>query len=484
MTLAPLSLTAMSAEITMMAGVLFLVALECLKQWRCHAKKVAIGLCCVVACMVALRQNPGVHGALVHDAFTSFIQLSSLFLVGGLILWHKQRSTEWFILILSSLIGMLLMAASHDFLMLFLANELISMPLYAMMAMKRYKSQEAALKYVVLSSLTGALYLYSVSWIYGLTGSTHFGEIANAIPSMALDPKVIFALVGITTALAFKCAVAPFHIWIGDVYQGAPTPLLIILAGVPKWVRLAVWIRVVIEPFGALQSYMSSIFIGLAILSMCVGSLVALRQNHVKRFLAYSSVGHVGFALLGFVGGDALGLQASLVDMVVYVMTLTALIGVWHFLKKQSHIPPAMVSRYSFERLAYSRGSLGAAVFVVLLLSMAGLPPMPGFIAKWMMIKALIQQEYTGLALVAVVYSVVAAGYTLNVLRVMYMTPIENKALSLCLPETSSHRVFLLSVLAVLILLTFMPGYFVGYVRYAVDSLVMPVNDVSHLQIV
>lgn len=473
--IAPLSLATLVAEIGMAGGVCTLIALECMVKLRRYVVPFAVLVCAVVAVTIFARANPGMHGMFVHDAFTSFTQLASVCLICGLMIWTKQQSTEWLVLLLSSLLGMLLVLSSCDFLMLFFASELLSMPLYAMMAMKRHTSQEAALKYIILSALAGVIFLYSVSWLYGLTGSTHFAKVGSVMPLIASDTRVTLALIGVTGAMAFKCAVVPFHVWVGDVYHGAPTPLLVILAGAPKWAMMMAWMRMTTGPFSVLQPHMASILMGLAVASMLVGALIALRQNHMKRLLAYSSVGHVGFALLGFVSGDVKGLYASMFYMILYVFTLTALIAVWHFMEKQSTVPHTTSPQHSVARLAYMRGSLASVVFVVLLLSMAGLPPMPGFLAKWMMIKTLIQQ-HTTLAILALLYSVVAVGYTLNIIRTMYASS-EASTKHASKAETSFQRLVLFVVLAVMLAFTLAPHRVLSWVTCAVNSLPVVIEN-------
>lgn len=469
--IAPLAFSSFIAEITMMGGVCSLIALECIAKWRRHLLSLAIFVCISVGVVIVSRPNPGVHGMFVHDSFTTFVQLSSLILITGILIWSQKKSAEWMALLMASLLGMLLVASSYDFLMLFFATELTSMPLYAIMAMKRHKSQEAALKYIILSALVGVLYLYSVSWIYGLTGSTHFADVGHTIPLIASDGRTTFALIGIMAFFAFKCAVAPFHMWVGDVYHGTPTPILIVLAGAPKWVMLMAWMRLITGPFSVLQPHMATLFMGLAIISMFVGGLIALRQNHIKRLLAYSSVGHIGFALLGFINGDASGLQAATVYMALYILTLTAVIAVWHFLKKQCTVPATTCSRHSLLRLSYTKETMSSVVFIILLLSMAGLPPLPGFLTKWIMIKALIQQQHTNLALIAVVYSIISVAYTLNIIRMMYATPVESGNALSYKPETPKHRLALLAIIMAMLVIMLFPRRFFNFVTCAINSL-------------
>lgn len=467
--IAPLSLPTLVAEMSMAGGICALIALECIAKWRHFIMPFAVLVCGTVAIVVSSRSNPGMHGMFVHDAFTSSTQLVSLFLICGLMLWNRQKSTEWIVLLLSSLLGMLLILSSYDFLMLFFAGELLTMPLYAMMAMKRHTSQEAALKYIVLSALAGTIFLYSVSWLYGLTGSTHFAKVGSMIPLIATDARMTLVLIGITGAMAFKCAVVPFHVWVGDVYQGAPTPLLMILAGAPKWAMMMAWMRMITGPFSALQPHMTSIFAGLAVLSMFLGSLVALRQNHMKRLLAYSSIGHIGFSLLGFVDGDMKGLNASMLYMMLYVFTLTALIAVWHFMEKQCTVPHTTSAQHSVGRLTYMRGSMASVVFVVLLISMAGLPPMPGFLVKWIMIKTLVQQQHMTLAILGVIYSLIAVGYTLHIIRTMYASQEPQHAASK--QETNRQRLALFAVLAILAAFVVMPRPVLSWITCAVNCL-------------
>lgn len=466
-----LSIPTLVAEIGMAGGVCGLVAMECIAKLRRYTAHFALLVCVVIAFFVYSRANLGAHGRFVHDAFTSFSQLASLFLIGGLMVWSKQQSTEWLVLLLSSLLGMLLVLSSYDFLMLFLASELLSMPLYAMMAMKRHTSQEAALKYIILSALAGVIFLYSVSWLYGLTGSTHYTKISNVMPLIASDTRVTLALVGITGAMAFKCAVVPFHAWVGDVYQGAPVPLLVILAGAPKWAMFMAWMRIITGPFSVLQPHMASIIMGLAVSSMFVGALVALKQKNMKRLLAYSSVGHVGFALLGFVRGDVKSLHASMLYMLLYVFTLTALIAVWHFMEKQCTASRIENPQHTLGRLAHMKKTFASFVFVVLLLSVAGLPPMPGFLAKWMMVKTLIQQQHTSLAVLAVLYSLLSLGYTLNIIRIMYSSHDNDMASNTMKSETPFHRLVLSTVLVVLMAFTLVPRPIMSWITCAVNSL-------------
>lgn len=437
-------LSNLAAEISLLLGLCSVIGAECIKRFKPYVSTLGYATCFIAAAAIFLRISPGIHGMFAHDTYTSFVQLVAVIMVGFIAIWGKKQSAEWFALLLSSALGMLLLAATYDFLILFLALELMSIPLYATMAMKRYSSQEAALKYLVLSSLSSAIFLYAISWIYGLTGSTHFTQISHVLPLIASDTAIMFALVGVLAAMAFKCAIFPFHIWVGDVYQGSPSALLITLVGAPKWVMFMVLIRLITGPFSVLQPQIESLFTVMSIASMMVGGLGALKQKNMKRFFAYSSVGHGGFALLGFIAGGTQGLQASTFYVLLYAITITTLVGLWYFMTNLCQISPTTCHKDAVKKLSYMTKTWAATLYVALLLSLAGIPPLPGFLAKWTLIKALISTNHTALALCGAFYSIVAVGYTVNVLRIMYMTKHDENAVMPYEEKTTSKFIILI----------------------------------------
>jgi NADH-quinone oxidoreductase subunit N len=362
-------------------------------------------------------------GSFVIDRFSRFLKL--LVLVGsiGAILLSveflrgiQRRRFEYPILILLSTTGMLLLISAADLIALYLGFELMSLALYVMAAIDRddARSTEAGLKYFVLGALSSGMLLYGASLIYGFTGTVSFAGIAQAAGDGGLG--LTFGLVFLFAGLCFKVSAVPFHMWTPDVYQGAPTPVTAFFAAAPKVAGIAIFMRVSVGAFPAIASQWQQIIVFVSIASMALGSFAAIGQRNIKRLMAYSSIGHMGFALVGLAAGTSEGIQGVLVYMAIYVaMTL----GVFACILSMRHQGKAVEDISDLAGLARTKPTM-AFFFAILLFSMAGVPPLAGFFAKFYVFLAAVQAGLWPLAVLGVLSSVVGAYYYLVIVKLMY----------------------------------------------------------------
>ncbi|EDN69924.1 NADH dehydrogenase I, N subunit [Beggiatoa sp. PS] len=349
---------------------------------------------------------------------------------------------EYFVLGLFATLGMMVMVSAHSLLTLYLGLELLSLSLYAMIAMHRESSQasEAAMKYFVLGALASGMLLYGMSILYGITGTLDLAELATAI-SQNSDHQIflVFGLVFIIIGLAFKMGAVPFHMWIPDVYQGAPTSVTLFIASAPKIAAFAMLMRLLVDGMeslhvGTLADGTESAYVGwqgililLAILSMATGNIIAIAQRNIKRMLAYSTIAHVGYLLLGVISANDAGYAASMFYVIVYtLMTLGAFAMI--ILLSRGGVESDQLE--DFKGLN-QRNSWYAFLMLILMLSMAGLPPMIGFWAKWSVLAQVVQAGFVWLAVLAVLFAIIGVFYYLRVVWMMYfekpkdLTPIE-----------------------------------------------------------
>lgn len=365
-------------------------------------------------------------GALVVDDFARFMKL--LILVGSgftlILSLDYLRSTsilkyEFSVLLLLSTLGMLLMASANNLISLYLALETQSLALYVMAAFRRDSvlSAEAGLKYFLLGALSSGLLLYGCSFVYGYTGSVGFADIAKALTdshSIGLTFGVVFLLTGV----AFKISAVPFHMWTPDVYQGAPTPVTAFFASAPKVAAFAMLIRVIQDAFPApaVSLDWKQIVIAMSVASMLLGSFAAIGQTNIKRLMAYSSIGHVGYALVGLASGTEDGVSGVLVYLAIYVvMTLGTFACILAMRRKGEFVEDIS----SLSGLWRTQPML-AFLLAMLLFSMAGIPPLAGFFAKWYVFIAAVNGGLYWLAILGVVTSVVSAFYYLAIIAKMY----------------------------------------------------------------
>jgi len=328
---------------------------------------------------------------------------------------------EFFVLGLFGVLGMMVIVSANSFLTVYLGLELLSLSLYAMVALRRdsIPASEAAMKYFVLGAIASGMLLYGMSILYGVSGTLDIGEIAVYLSSTGdgkADMVTAFGLVFIVVGLAFKLGAVPFHMWIPDVYHGAPTPVTLYLSTAPKLAAFAMTMRLLVDGFQPIHGQWQDLLIILAILSLAVGSIIAISQTNLKRMLAYSTISHIGFLLLGLQTGNVEGYSAAMFYIIVY--SLMSLGGFGMII---------LLSRSGFEadkiedfKGLNERSPWYAFIMLVLMLSMAGVPPTLGFYAKLSIIQSLVSVEMVWLAVVAVVFAIIGLFYYLRVIKAMY----------------------------------------------------------------
>ncbi|MFL2802520.1 MAG: NADH-quinone oxidoreductase subunit NuoN [Paracoccaceae bacterium] len=361
----------------------------------------------------------------IRDPFSKFFQILILLSVSCLLFISKNYlkknellKFEYPILILFSTLGMMIMISSNNFLLLYLGLEIQSLSLYVISSFRRenLKSTEAGLKYFILGSLSSGLMLFGISYIYGSTGSINFEIISSLIKSDGFYPGIIAGLVFLISGFAFKASAVPFHMWTPDVYEGSPTPVTAFFATVPKIAAVAVLLRVLFDCFGQLLESWQQVIILISVLSMFLGSIAAIGQNNIKRLMAYSSIGHIGFVLMGIACGTDKGVSAVLIYMVLYVIMN---IGVFVFILNMERNGVAVTSINSLNM--YNDVSKGQTLFLtILLFSLAGIPPLAGFFGKFFIFNAVINAGFLWLAIIGGIASVIAAFYYLRIVYLMY----------------------------------------------------------------
>jgi NADH-quinone oxidoreductase subunit N len=331
---------------------------------------------------------------------------------------------EYYVLGLFGMLGMMVMVSAHSLLTIYLGLELLSLSLYALVAFNRdsYPCSEAAMKYFVLGALASGMLLYGMSMLYGLTGSLDIAQIAQSLAGREMSAPLIFTATFIVVGLAFKLGAVPFHMWVPDVYQGAPTPVTLYIGSAPKIAAFAMIMRLLAESIAALQSEWQGMLIVLAVLSLAIGNLVAIAQTNLKRMLAYSTISHVGFLLLGILSGTQQGYASAMFYIITYALMAAGAFGMI-----------ILLSRAGFEadeiddfKGLNQRNSWFAFLMLILMFSMAGVPPTVGFYAKLSVLQAVIQLDMVWLAGVAVFFSVIGAFYYIRLVKVMYFDKAED----------------------------------------------------------
>ena len=335
----------------------------------------------------------------------------------------KIFKIEYPVLILSSVLGMMVMISSNDLMVFYMGLELQSLALYVLATFNRdqLKSSEAGLKYFVLSALSSGLLLYGCSLIYGFSGSTNFDVISNQLNSeeYVLTFGIVFILVG----LAFKISAVPFHMWAPDVYEGSPTSVTLFFTMVPKIAALTVFIRFLYVPFFNLIDQWQMIIIFLSIASMVFGSVAAIGQTNLKRLIAYSSIGHIGYTLAGLATGSNEGIQSSIIYISIYVVMNLALFSCLLMLKRNNQYYEEIED---LSGLSKNHPLLSLSLMVILF-SLAGIPPLAGFFAKFYIFKAVLEQNMYFLAIVGLLSTVIAAFYYLRIIKIIYFDKEKEK---------------------------------------------------------
>ena len=370
------------------------------------------------------------NGSVVIDYLSSFMKIITL-LAAFIVLAisknyldnFKISKIEYPILILSSVLGMMVMISSNDLIVFYMGLELQSLALYVLATFNRnnLKSSEAGLKYFVLSALSSGLLLYGCSLIYGFSGSTNFEIIASQLNSdeYALTFGIVFILVG----LAFKISAVPFHMWAPDVYEGSPTTVTLFFTMVPKIAALTVFIRFLYVPFLELIDQWQMILVFLSIASMLFGAIAAIGQKNIKRLIAYSSIGHIGYALACVASASNDGIQSSVIYLTIYIVMNLGLFSCLLMLRRNDNYYESIDD---LSGLSKNHPILSFSLLVILF-SLAGIPPLAGFFAKFYIFKAVIEQSMYFLAIVGLLSTVIAAFYYLRIIKIIYFDPEKEK---------------------------------------------------------
>jgi len=382
-----------------------------------------------------------------------FVMISSITYLSSL----NILKIEYPILILSSILGMMVMISSNDLIVFYLGLELQSLALYVLASFNRDNilSSESGLKYFVLSALSSGLLLYGCSLVYGFSGSTNFTYIANS--SSNLEYGVIFGLVFIIVGLAFKISAVPFHMWAPDVYQGSPTSVTLFFAALPKIAALTVFIRFLFTPFVNLIDQWQTILVFISIASMVFGAIAAIGQSNLKRLIAYSSIGHMGYALAGLASGTNQGIQSSVTYISIYLVMTLAFFSCLFMLRKKNQFYEKIED---LSGLSTNHPVLSFSLLIVLF-SLAGIPPLAGFFAKFYIFMAVIEQSMYFLAIVGLLSTVVAAFYYLRLIKIIYFDKPKEKF------ETDHHiglKITLAISTAILVLYFIYPGFLITLV--------------------
>ena len=423
-------------EIFLSLSIMFLLILGVFKK---NSSKLIQNISLIIllfTSVITLNETLGIqetllfNSSVVIDYLSSFMKIVTLlaaFLVlvisSNYLKTLKIFKIEYPILILSSVLGMMIMISSNDLIVFYMGLELQSLALYVLATFNRdqLKSSEAGLKYFVLSALSSGLLLYGCSLIYGFTGSTNFNIIANQLNSS--EYAITFGIVFILVGLAFKISAVPFHMWAPDVYEGSPTSVTLFFTMVPKIAALTVFIRFLYVPFLNLIDQWQMILIFLSIASMLFGAIAAIGQTNLKRLIAYSSIGHVGYTLAGVATGSNDGIQSSVIYITIYIIMNLGLFSCLLMMKRNN--------KY-FEDIEDLSGlsknhPLMSLSLLVILFSLAGIPPLAGFFAKFYIFKSVLEQSMYFLAIVGLLSTVVAAFYYLRIIKIMYFDKEKEK---------------------------------------------------------
>ncbi|WP_265500948.1 NADH-quinone oxidoreductase subunit NuoN [Paracoccus beibuensis] len=370
-------------------------------------------------------QQPAFFGMFMDDAFARFAKVTILLSAAAVLAMsadymsrHGLMKFEYPILMVLSTVGMMLMVSAGDLLTLYMGLELQSLSIYVLAASRREsaKSSEAGLKYFILGSLSSGLLLYGASLVYGFAGTTSFAGIITAVTLGALPLGLLFGLVFLLVGLAFKVSAVPFHMWTPDVYEGAPSPVTAFMATAPKVAATALIARLMFDAFGNVPADWTQIIAVLAVLSMFLGSIAGIGQRNVKRLMAYSSIAHMGFALVGLAAGTAVGVQAMLMYMAIYAVMN---VGTFAFILSLEREGRPVTDLASLHRFAQGEPLKSFAV-LFLMFSLAGVPPFLGFFAKYGVLTAAVDAGMSWLAVLGVIASVIGAFYYLRIVYYMF----------------------------------------------------------------
>ena len=445
----------------------------------------ALGVLTVVS---ALQWKNGVagstfNGLYVTDELSHLLKIASYIAVGATLVYGRvyaqvrdmMRGGELYVLTLFALLGQMVMISSGNLISIYLGLELMSLALYALIALRRDNvvATEAAMKYFVLGALASGFLLYGMSMIYGATGHLDLAEVSKVIAAGKAEKlALVFGIVFLVSGLAFKLGAVPFHMWVPDVYQGSPTAVTLILGGAPKLAAFAITLRLLVDGLHGLAADWQPMLMILAVLSLAIGNLTAIAQTNFKRMLAYSTISHMGFVLLGLMSGSVAGKPelssaaygASLFYMLTYVLTTLASFGIVLLLSRQGFECEHIDDLKGLNR----RSPWHAAIVLLLMFSLAGIPPLVGFYAKLAVLQALISAGHVTLAVIAVLFSLIGAFYYLRVVKVVYFD--EPAADAAPMVATCGQRGVLSVNGALILILGILPGGLMALCVQAIRS--------------
>ncbi len=413
------------------------------------------------------------HGMFVDDAMADILKLMIFGTVSAVLVYSYSYITdrgmlrgEFFSLILFATLGMMVMISASHFLTLYIGLELLSLSLYALVALRRDSvvATEAAMKFFILGALASGFLLYGMSLVYGATGTLHISQLAQVIQSGASSKEVlVVGLVFIVAGIGFKLSTVPFHMWAPDVYQGAPTAVTLFIGSAPKFAAFGFVMRLLIEGMGEMVSDWQGMLVILAVMSMAVGNIAAIAQSNIKRMLAYSTISHMGFLLLGFISADSNGYSSALFYVIAYVLMTLGTFAMIMLLCREGFEAENIDD---FKGLS-KRNPWYAFITLLFMLSLAGIPPMIGFYAKFAVLQAVVNAGFVWLAVVAVLFSLIGAFYYLRIIKLMYFDePETNEPI---LPNSDVKILFSANGLAILALGIF-PQALMGLSLFAIQN--------------
>ena len=425
-------------------------------------------------------QGESFYGLYVVDDLAHLLKFASYIAVLATLVYGREyiqsrdmlRGGEFYVLVLMALLGQMVMISAGNFLSIYLGLELMSLALYALIAIRRDHAQstEAAMKYFVLGALASGFLLYGISMIYGATGQLDLGAVADVLSTgqVPLMP-LVFGLVFIVSGLAFKLGVVPFHMWVPDVYQGSPTAVTLVLGAAPKLAAFAITLRLLVAALGSLTVDWQQMLMILAVLSLTIGNLTAIMQTNFKRMLAYSTIAHMGFVVLGLSSGSAVDLAAqssaygsALFYILAYVLTTLGTFGVILVLSRDGFECENIDDLKGLNR----HNPMMAGILMLLMFSLAGIPPFVGFYAKLVILQAVLQADHIWVAVYAVMMSLIGAFYYLRVVKAMYFDePIHQYTLGHIPTSQSSVLMFNLGLV---LLFSIVPG---GLMSFCVQTI-------------
>ncbi|WP_378950261.1 NADH-quinone oxidoreductase subunit NuoN [Mesorhizobium sp. ANAO-SY3R2] len=423
------SLSLSTPELIIAVGALALLMVGVFSGERANTTVTGLAVALLIAAggwMLVFGHDGQAYGsAFVSDPFARAMKLLTLLgsvvtliMSVGFAKAEKFDKFEFPVLVMLATLGMLLMISANDMLALYLGLELQSLALYVIAAINRenVRSTEAGLKYFVLGSLSSGMLLYGITLVYGYTGHTSFEAIAAALSGGERQLGLVFGLVFVLAGLCFKISAVPFHMWTPDVYEGAPTPVTAFFAAAPKMAAMALIVRVTMGAFEPIGLDWQQIIVFISIASMVLGSFAAIGQRNIKRLMAYSSIGHMGYALVGLAANSEAGVRGVVIYMLIYlVMTLGTFAFILAMRRKDGN-----VEQISDLAGLSSTNPMMATILTILMFSLAGIPPLAGFWGKWYVFLAAINANLYALAVIGVLSSVVGAYYYLRVIKIMW----------------------------------------------------------------